>query len=274
VSSPVETAALARTLAGVVAFLSVVLTTGAVAADPPRLGIEASFDRQVGLSAYLRNRVLSEAEVRGEPPPSNASFRPYLADMLARWGSGVSLGVASRGISAGLSFRWFDISTARLHHRGGQQLPPSRRRPDGSVDDSGTAYEALPSTRTIELAESSHATLWSLAAGADYRIGIVDENIDVFIPVGGQLVLTHLTRPEAPFRPGLEVRGGIGTRLTLLDSLNLLVQGRLHGLATTSYTRRPDSARRAVELGETTEAALFSTLLYPSLSATLQFRIR
>ncbi len=272
--STAETATIAHVIAGMVAFLPMVFSAGEVAADPPRLGIEASFGRQLGLSAYLRNRVLSEPEVRGEPPPSNTSFRPYLADMLARWGSGVSLGVASRGVSAGLSFRWFDISTARLHHRGEQQLPPTRRRPDGSIDDSGTPYEPLPTTQTIELAESSNATLWSLAAGADYRIDIVDDNVDVFVPVGGQLVLTHLTRPEAPFRPGLEVRGGIGARLTLLESLNLLVQGRLHGLATTSYTRRADSARRAVELGETTEAALFSTLLYPSLSATLQFRIR
>jgi hypothetical protein len=243
-------------------------------AEPPRLGLEAAFDRQIGLSAYLRNQVITEAEVRGEPPPSDSSFQPYLADNLSRWGSGVSLRLASRGLAADLSFRWFDVSTARLHHRGQDRLSASRQRPDGTVDDSGTDYRQLDPVRTIELPPNRQATLWTLGVGADYRFDIVDQQVDVFIPVGGQLVLTHVTRSFAPFRPGLEVRSGIGARLGILESLTLVVQGRLHGLATTSYTRRSDSARRSVEIGETTEAALFSTLLYPSISAALQFRIR
>lgn len=246
---------------------------GRVHAHPPQFGVELKAGSALGLSSYLKNEALIEQE-GGDGTGDGANFTPSLADIDTGTGPALSLQLLASSISAGLSFQYLDLPAHRVHHRGERSLPPTRLRADGSVDDSGMSYSRVDPPIKTAISERTRDSLLLLGLGGDYRFFWPADNFDVYIPVGVEMVLTHITRPASPYRLGLNASSGVGTTVRLGDNIALVLDARLHALATTHYGRRADAARRAVSVDESTEAAFFSTLLYGSAHVGLQFRIR
>jgi hypothetical protein len=243
-------------------------------AEPPQFGVEVGVGTALGLSPYLRNEVLTEPD----PSTTDASGRswllPSLADVETGGATAVSLRLVASNIAAGLSFKWFDLPAYEIHHRGDRLIPPNRRRADGSVDDSGVEYQPIEPPIEQAIPERVRNSLMIIGLGGDYRFHWPGEAFDVFVPVGAEVVLTHVTRPAGPYRLGLGASSGVGATFSLGGRLSLVLDARLHALATGHYGRRSDSARRSAAIGESTEAAFFSTLTYASANLALQFKIR
>ncbi|MFW5966886.1 MAG: hypothetical protein ACOCV2_05175 [Persicimonas sp.] len=239
-------------------------------ADPPDFGIEVEGMTGLGLSPYLRNSVRTETEETAE----GERLRPYLVDEATGVGNGARARLVASNIAAGLGLRWFELPEERIHHRGLDTISPDRRRPDGTVDDAGVDYEPLRPVDENPIPEEARDTLLVFGLDGEYRFFWSGEVLDVFVPVGGGLVLTHVTREAAPFRLGLEASSGLGVQFDLADGFALMASGRLHALATPHYGRRSDAAYRSATIGETTEAAYFSTLAYASANLAVQFQIR
>lgn len=242
-------------------------------ADPPQFGVEIGVGASLGLSPYLRNEVLTQPV-----PSTNGDSQPWLIPSLADVQTGraiaASLQLVASNLTAGASLQWFDLPSHSTHHRGNRALPPTRQRADGSVDDSGTEYRLLNPSIEEPIPSRLQDSLIVIGLGGDYRIYWPDEAIDFFIPIGAELVLTHVTRPAASDRLGLAVSTGVGAVLDVNSRIALVFDARVHALATSHYGRRSDSARRAAAIGESTEAAFFSTLLYASANVGIQFTIR
>ncbi len=250
-------------------------------AAQPEFGLEIEGGRTVGLTPYLRNVVHARSELTGDPFPQTDAFQPYLADEPAGWGWALAARFVTNAFHGGLSFRWLDVSTADFRYRGTRSdgnsatLPPTRIRPDGTVDDSGVkAYESLGVPRTIPLDEAERADLLIFEIGGGYRFYLYQEAFELFIPIHAGIVLTHLTRPRAPFRPGLTTYTGVGASFDFISLMSAIFTVRAHGTMTPTYWRRADAARRAALLDQTTESAVFSTQLSLSFNIGLRFTIR
>jgi hypothetical protein len=250
------------------------------ASAQPKFGFEVEGGRNVGLTPYLRNIVVAERELLGDSFDETRPFRPYLGDEESGWGTHLELRFITRGIYGSLSVRWFSIDESTVHHRGylpnhdDNTLRSTRVRPDGTVDDAAVDYRPLEGNIPIPLSEPDAANLLVLGLNGGYRFYVYEGPVDIFLPVGGGLVLTHVTRPREPWRPGLEARAGVGAAFKFSSLLSLVVQSQIHGMATAAYGRRSDSARRAAETGGGTGAAFFSTMIYPSFDVSLRFTIR
>ena len=246
----------------------------------PRFGVEVEGTRNVGLTPYLRNVVYSDAELQGQDYAGAERFRPFLADERSGWGSGVALRIVSNAIHGGLTFQWFKVDTARVHHRGStagtgdDTLRPTRIRADETVDDSGVRYSELDEPVEIPVGPAKEANLFVFGLEGGYRFYLYQGNFDIFTPVTGSLLLVHLGRRGAPYRPGLGLSTGVSASFDFVSVMSLVVGARIEGFGTPEYWHRSDAARRAAELGETTEAALFSTQLSASLQLAVQFGIR
>lgn len=250
------------------------LHPSAVYADPPQFGVEASVGTSFGLSSYLRNTVLTQSSSGTAVTDPDASFVPALADVETGQAFGASLQLVASNLTAGASFQWFELPAYAIHHRGTRALPPSRRRADGSVDDSGSEYSLITPTIDDPIPDRLRNSLLVVGLGGDYRFYWPDDAIDFYVPVGAEVVLTHVTRPASPYRLGLALSSGFGAVLDINSRIALVFDARLHALATSHYGRRNDSARRAAAIGESTESAFFSTLIYASGNVGVQFTIR
>lgn len=246
----------------------------------PRFGFEVEVGRNVGLTPYLANIVYSEAEVLGRGYTGGENFRPYLADERSGWGSGLGARIVTDGFKAGAKVRWYSVDTAVIHHRGDldgrpdDQLRASRVRPNGTVDDAGVDYRPLREPLTLDLGPVNRSTLVVIGLGGGYRIPVLDKPFRLFVPVGGQLRVTFVTRRPAPLRPGLGLQSGIGAAFDVVESVGLVVKAGVDGLATPAYWNRTDQARRVDQLDGTTEGALFSTQLAATFDLAFQFEIR
>jgi hypothetical protein len=272
-------------IAGLVlgASLTVLLAVGwpSTLRAQPSFGLEVEAGRSVGLTPYVRNVVHARSELAGDPFPQRDSFHPYLADEPAGWGWAIGARLVTNAFHGGLTFRWLDVSTAAFRYRGvgrdggDVRLPPTRLRTDGTVDDSGVHdYESLGAPRTIPLDEAERANLLLFELGGGYRFYLYSGAFELFIPVHAGLVLTHLTRPRAPFRPGLTTYTGVGASFDFISLMSAVFTVRGHGTVTPTYWRRSDAARRAVLLGQSTESAVFSTQVSLSFNVGLRFTIR
>lgn len=241
---------------------------------PPQFGVEVEAGTAAGLTSYLRNQVITTDDRTQTDAQGRFLLRPSLVDVTTGTGTSLALRLIASNIAAGASLRWFDLSANTIHHRGDRSLSVSRVRPDGSVDDSGVNYRALTPPLDQSIATNSRQTLYVFGLGGDYRFFWPGTAFDVFAPVGAELVVTHVTGAATPYRLGLEASGGLGVSVQVLDSVALILDARLHALATGDYGRRADAARRAVSVGESTEDAFFSTLVYGSANIALQFTIR
>lgn len=260
-------------LASLVAFAA----TGAPSdarAEPPQFGVEVEGSSGAGLTPYLRNEVRTEEDQTETDDQDRYRLRPFLVDEQTGVGNGASARLVASNITAGLSLQWFELPEERVHHRGDETISPDRVRPDGTVDDSGVAYDPVDPPTEDPVAESARDTLLVFGLGGDYRFTWTGEMVDFFIPAGGGLVLTHVTRDASPFRLGAQLASGLGARLDLGAGLALVASGKLHALATPHYGRRSDAAYRSATIGESTESAYFSTLLYGTANLALQFQIR
>lgn len=243
-------------------------------AEPPQFGIEVEAGTGIGLTSYLRNEVRTEVDRTRTDEQGRFLLKPNLADRDTGQATSVAARLVASNIVAGLSLRWFDLPSDELHHEGNQLISQDRRRPDGSVDDSGVDYSRLEPPAEELIAEDDRNTLLVFGLDAEYRFIWPTEAVDIFVPVGGGLVLTHVNRDAAPYRLGLQATSGIGMSVEFLSGISLVLSGRAHALATTHYGRRNDSARRSANIDESTEAAYFSTLVYATGNLGLQFRIR
>lgn len=266
---PVSRAAL---LASVALGWVLCLPTRALA-DPPQFGVEVGVGASLGLTSYLRNEVLTQPT---SSPSADAEpwLTPALADVQTGSSIAASLRLLASNLSAGLSLQVFDLPAHTIHHQGERALPPTRQRTDGSIDDSGSGYRRIAPPVESPIPSRLQHSLIVVGLGGDYRIYWPDEAIDFFVPIGAELIFTHVTRPAAPDRLGLAVSTGVGAVLDINARIALVFDARLHALATSHYGRRADAARRAAAIGESTESAFFSTLVYASGNIGLQFTIR
>ncbi|MFP4597185.1 MAG: hypothetical protein ACLFVJ_02975 [Persicimonas sp.] len=253
---------------------SALLLPRAANAEPPQFGIEVDAGTGIGLTSYLRNEVRTEVDRTRTDEQGRFLLRPFLADRDTGQATSVAARLVASNIVAGLSLRWFDLPSDEIHHEGNQLISQNRRRPDGSVDDSGVDYRRIDPPSEELITEDDRNTLLVFGLDAEYRFIWPTEAVDIFVPVGGGLVLTHVNRDAAPYRLGLQASSGIGVSVEFLSGISLVLSGRAHALATTHYGRRDDSARRSSNIGESTEAAYFSTLVYATGNLGLQFRIR
>ncbi len=264
---------------GIVCALAATLFPRSTPAQP-KFAVEIEGGRAAGLTPYLRNVVYTDAELSGGAYAGSEPFRPYLADEKSGWGNRLGIRFVSNGIVGGLSFQWFDISVADVHHRGhvpgseDDELRPSRIRSDGTIDDSGVEYTRLDDPHSLSIGEPKAANLFVLGLEGGYRFYLLEGDVDLFVPTGGSLVLTHLGRPNAPFRPGLGAFSGFAATFDFISVMSLVAGTRLHAMVTPEYWNRSDAARRAADLGHSTESALFSTQLSVSFNLAVQFTIR
>jgi len=242
-------------------------------ADPPQFGVEVGVGASLGLTSYLRNEVLTQP-ASSPSTDSEPWFTPALADIQTGSSVAASLRLLASNLSAGLSLQVFDLPAHSIHHQGARALPPARQRADGSVDDSGSEYRPINPPVESPIPSRLQHSLIIVGLGGDYRIYWPDEAIDFFVPIGAELIFTHVTRPAAPDRLGLAVSTGVGAVLDINTRIALVFDARVHALATSHYGRRGDAARRAAAIGESTESAFFSTLIYASGNIGLQFTIR
>jgi len=267
-----------------VALAQIALLVAAVlpraASAQPTFAVEVEGGRTVGLTPYLQNLVYTGAQIRGDNSASSGRFQPFLADEKSSWGTDIAVRLVSDNLQAGLTAQWFDISSAEVHHRGRARngsdgrLRATRIRPDGTVDDSGVEYRQLDESIDLSLDPSRRASLFVFGAEVGYRFYLYSGEVDLFAPVVGSALVTYLNRDFAPVRPGLGVKSGISAAFDFVSVMSLVVGGRLEWFATANYWNRSDAARRASELDQSTESALFSSQLSASLSIGLQFAIR
>lgn len=254
--------------------LAVTLAASTAHAAPPQFGVELEAGTAAGFTSYLRNEVLTEIDRTQTDEQGRFLLEPSLVDVETGTGTAVGLRLVASNIAAGLSLRWFDLTANELHHVGRRSISPDRVRPDGSVDDSGVGYRQIDPTLDEPIRDEAQDQLFLIGLNGDYRFIWPGDGFDVFVPVGGGVVVTYVTREASPYRLGLEASSGIGTTLQVSDSIAFVLSGRVHGLVTSHYGRSADAARRAVSIGESTEAAFFSTLLYGSANLAIQFKIR
>jgi hypothetical protein len=243
-------------------------------AEPPQFGVEIEAGTGAGLTPYLRNHVRTEVDRTRTDDQGRFLLAPQLADRRTSQGTSVAARLVATNIAAGLSVRWFDLVEDEIHHVGQRPITEDRLRPDGSVDDSGVDYQPLRSPIRQTLPEDEREHLLLIGLDGEYRFIWPTETVDIFVPVGAGLVYTHVRRPAAPFRLGVQANTGVGAAAAVFGGVSLVLTGRIHGLATTHYGRRSDAAHRAVAIGESTESAFFSTLAYGTISLGLQFTIR
>lgn len=240
----------------------------------PEFGVELEVGRTAGLSPYLRNEVFVEVDRASTDEQGEFLLTPFLADRPTGNGFAAEVRLVADRVAAGVSLRTFPQDAWRIHHRGVQKLSQRRLRSDSSVDDSGVDYVELDPPLDRDASQTEASTLFEVGFGAEYRYVWTGPAVDLFIPMGGRLMLMHDSRRPGLNRIGLQAHGGAGVALRLLPTTSLMLIGRVHAGATGHYGRRPDAARRAVEVDESTEAALFSTLLSASINVGVQFRIR
>lgn len=263
-----------------ISFLLIVLWSGIVLAPDgahaitPEFGVEIEAGRSAGLSPYLRNEVFTELDRSSTDDEGRFLLTPFLADQRSGAGAAFQLRLVAGRVAAGLSLRTYALEQWRIRYRGTDEISQDRVRPDGSIDDSGVDYEELDTPLDRPMSESERATLFEIGLGGTYRYVFPGETVDFFIPVGGKLVLMHESQRLGLYRLGLQATSGGGVSFDFVSNVSFMIVGRVHALATTHYGRRSDAARRAVEIGESTESALFSTMLSTSINLGLQFRIR
>ncbi|MGM0558851.1 MAG: hypothetical protein ACQEVA_20860 [Myxococcota bacterium] len=261
-------------------FLLIALTLGAILAPAgalaitPEFGVEVEAGRGTGLSPYMRNEVFTEVDRSSTDGEGRFLLTPFLADRRSGSGAAFQLRLVGGRIAAGLSLRTYALEQWRIHHRGTDQITQERIRPDGTIDDSGVDYVELEAPLDRPASESEQSTLFEIGLGANYRFVWPGQTVDFFVPVGGKLVLMHEAKRLGLYRLGLQATSGAGVAFDFVPNLSFLMVGRVHALTTTHYGRRSDAARRAVEVDESTESALFSTMLSASINLGLQFRIR
>lgn len=269
-----------RSFAIAYAVMVVVSLAPCGASAQPKFAVEVEGGRNFGLTSYLRNVVYSEAEVEGDDFAGTEPFRPVLVDEKSGWGTAFALRFVGNGIMGGLTVRWFNVEEARVHHRGSipnsrdNRLRSSRIRTNGTIDDSGVNYTPVEQEEDVPVGPLKSANLFVFGLEGGYRFYVYQGDFDIFIPASGSIILTRLGRRFAPFRPGLGVYTGASASFDFVSVMSLVLGGRIHGFATPTYWNRSDAARRASELGQTTESALFSSQLFFSLDLGVQFAIR
>lgn len=254
--------------------LACVFTPSSALAITPEFGVELEAGRSTGFSPYMRNEVFTEVDRTATDDDGRFLLTPFLADR--RTGSGVSfqLRLVAGRIAAGLSLRTYALEQWRIRHRGADQITQDRIRPDGTIDDSGVDYVELEAPIDRPASDSEQSTLFEIGLGASYRYVWPGETVDFFVPIGGKFVLMHEAQRLGLYRLGVQASSGGGVAFDFIPNLSFMMVGRVHALATTHYGRRSDAARRAVEVDESTESALFSTMLSASINLGFQFRIR
>jgi hypothetical protein len=240
----------------------------------PEFGVEFEAGRSTGLSPYLRNEVYTEIDRSSTDDEGRFFLTPFLANRRTGAGVAFQLRLVAGQVAAGLSLRTYAMDQWRIRYRGTEQISEDRVRPDGSVDDSGVGYEELDTPLDRPVAEEQRAALFEIGLGATYRYVFPAETVDFFIPIGGKLVLMHESQRLGLYRLGLQATSGAGIAFDFVPNLSFILAGRVHALVTTHYGRRSDAARRAVEVGQSTESAFFSPMLSASINLGLQFRIR
>lgn len=239
-----------------------VLVSRAVAADPPQFGIEASVGQSFGFTSYV------------DSVPFDAGDTVFLADERAGAGLALGLMLVFESIEIGLNFRWFERRQVTLTHRGNSTLPPGRQRPDGSVDDSGITYESIDA-QTLTVPDPSRGSLFTASLEAGYRLYLTDSGaLDLFVPFGGGLVLTQIQETQRPVEFGLIANSGFGINVDVARPIGFFLIGRLGLIMTPAYGNQDDINRSAVTTSQSTVEALFSSLLFTSVTAGVQFVVR
>lgn len=269
-----------RATSAQIALVALLTAVPSVASSQPSFALEVEGGRNAGLTPYLRNVVYTEDEVRGRDGESSRTVRPYLANERSGWGTALAVRLVSDRLQGGLSMQWFDVSTARVHHRGrvpGQEddrLRSTRIRTDGTVDDSGVEYEEMDNSPVIPVGSGRSANLFVFGLEGGYRFPLYSGEFELYAPANGMFVVSYLGRKFAPLRPGLGVKTGVSAAFDFVSVMSVIIGGRAQWFATPTYWNRSDAARRAAELGEATESALFSSQLSASLRLGLRFTIR
>lgn len=237
------------------------LLAAAPAASQPRFGVEAAAGQNIGLTSYVDNVVV----VQGN--------RPLLVDEIAGTGAAFDLRFVLNQWEIGGAVHFFDRDTIRIHHRGLEELPENRIRPDGSVDDAGIDYSAIEPIRSPSPA-TQPGSLLIVDIGAGYRWYVVDTAFGLYFPVYGGLVATHVLDPNQPTILGVSAATGFGLSYDVAPPIGVFVSGRIHGVLTPAYRPLADASRTSSTAGETTEEAVFSAMAHATAVVGLQFTVR
>lgn len=231
-------------------------------AEPPQFGIEGSVGQAIGFTSYVDNvTYVADDDV-------------FLANERADVGLALSLIFVFQELEVGVNARWFGRQRVTLTHRGDAPLPEGRIRPDGSADDSGIHYDEIES-QTITVPDASRGSLLMLSAEGGYRLYFTENGpLDVWTPLSGGLVMTHVNEPQREFEFGLTVNSGIGLTVAVAQPISFFLVGRLGALFTPTYGNQDDANRDAVATGQSTPEALLSTLVFTSVTAGIQFSVR
>lgn len=242
----------------------VVLVVSSVAAQAwaqPRFAVEVSAGQNVGLTPYVDNVVLLQGE------------RPVLVDELPGTGAAFDLHFLFSNWLVGGSVRFFDRETIRIHHRGTEDLPDNRIRPDGSIDDAGVDYEPIEPIRS-PTPIARPGDLLVVDFGTAYRFYALDGPFSVFFPVSAAFVGVKVLETNRPTILGLRGGLGAGASIAVAPPFALFVQGSAEGLITPAYRGMADTARTSHAAGEGTEKAVVSTMAYGSALIGIQFTVQ
>lgn len=254
---------LAISLLAIVAFAYLTVGSPAEPLAQPRFGIEASVGQGVGFTPYVDNAAYLEFET------------PTLANEIPGSGAVVAIQLVFESLEANLTLQFFDREQIEITHVSDDDLPPGRVRPDGTIDDAGISYTELDESRTITVPDRSRGGLILGTLGAAYRWYVWGgELFDVYLPLGGGLGVINISEPTRPWVFGLFATGGVGASFDVAPPVGLFVNARVSGLLTPSYLDFDDASRAAVEVGDSTEAAAFDTMVYGNVLFGIQFTVR
>lgn len=260
-----------RRLATIVGVALTLLPTWAHAQQ--RFGIEIQAGQNIGLTSYKQNIIVVEdstvTDINGEQ-----EYQPYLANEETNWGGHLVARLLINDFEVSLSGQWYTRDRLTIHHKGQQTLPRNRRRPDGSFDDSGVDYIKLETPRVREAPSRGRGNLFVATASGGYRWTFYDALFQMYVPVGLGVSLVSIQEDSQPLLLGGQLHAGLGASYKLSENLALSASARLHGLLSFHYGDVSDAARRAQQVNEGTEEALFSSMWSTSGMVGIVYIIR
>jgi hypothetical protein len=266
-------------LATLVVLATLVSTAATPAsAQDQRFALEIAGGRAIGISPYREDVVVLESDF-----DRNGASIPYLVDEITGSGTLGRIHALFGSIEVGLVFATYDRSRIVLRERGDRELPDSRRRPDGSVDDTGVEYSTLPASRTERVIDPTRSSLLTYAVTAGYRFYLTSGLLNLYVPLGGGLThayiadLHGLDCPALFFLPGcigLVAEAGLGLHIDLGERIDLIADARLGATGTFEPSYRGDGATNAYETDGSTADALFTALLSGMVGVGIHVQIR
>ncbi len=227
----------------------------------PRFAVELAAGQNVGFVPYVDNVVVLQGG------------RPVLVDELPGNGATFDLRFVFSNWVVGGNVRLFDRDTIVIHHRGTEDLPPNRVRPDGSIDDTGVEYEPVERVRSAS-PMARPGDLLAVDLGTGYRLYAIDGPFTLYFPFSLGVVGVKVLEVNQPTILGLLAAVGTAASYSVAPPFGVFLSAQVHGMVTPAYRTAADTARTSYTAGESTLEAVLGATAFGSVMLGIEFRVR